>query len=305
MDHDSDESDFYGDPKRISALETRINSFSPSHHLKTHPIPNLITLHLTPSSPSPTIPPSFRLHNRYSHLPHCAYQLHESIDSFLTRLPPATTPRLPGLDWIFIANPYIPPPPSPSPSSSLTPNSNPATPSFQTLLKAGYSRLSLFEQFISTTKSKIKSPFQQKQHIAKARKELISDLKQLAISTGLTTGKWMLFPEPNQVNQVWAVVAKATANNELGIAAKVETKVETNPQKERLICVYTGDFRDKDDVARVLKRLKELGLVRAPGRRGEGALKQVYYKCDAWTELNIYGGNEWDIPASMVCISFL
>lgn len=33
-------------------------------------------------------------------------------------------------------------------------------------------------------------------------------------------------------------------------------------KKERLICIYIEDFMDKDDVVRVLRRMKELELVK-------------------------------------------
>lgn len=67
-------------------------------------------------------------------------------------------------------------------------------------------------------------------------------------------------------------MAKATANNELGIAAKVLPRQEDeDPRKDRLICVYTADFMDKTDVGRVLQRLRELRLVEARSKR-------IYYK---------------------------
>lgn len=90
----------------------------------------------------------------------------------------------------------------------------------------------------------------------------------------LTTDlKWMLFIEPAFVNDVWATVARATVKNELGIAAKVAPREERGSKKERLICIYTYDFSDKDDVGRVLARMKQLDLVRTgPGRR------PIYYK---------------------------
>ena len=77
----------------------------------------------------------------------------------------------------------------------------------------------------------------------------------------------MLFCPPNEVNQVWETVARATANNELGIAAKVAPKSEDeDPRRDRLICVYTANFQDRVDVSRVLQRLRELKLVEARGR---------------------------------------
>lgn len=82
----------------------------------------------------------------------------------------------------------------------------------------------------------------------------------------------MLFCSPAEVNDVWETIAKATANNELGIAAKVlpRTPLE-NSRKDRLICVYTSDFEDKADVGRVLQKLRELKLVESRGR-------PIYYK---------------------------
>jgi GT2 family glycosyltransferase len=82
----------------------------------------------------------------------------------------------------------------------------------------------------------------------------------------------MLFCSPGEVNEVWGIVARATANNELGIAAKVAPRPENeDPRKDRLVCIYTPDFRDKEDIARVLQRLRELKLVEARGR-------PIYYK---------------------------
>lgn len=81
----------------------------------------------------------------------------------------------------------------------------------------------------------------------------------------------MLFCDVSEVNEVWDIVAKATANNELGIAAKVAPRQPNGDlRKERLICVYTKDFMDKIDIGRVAQRLRTLRLV-------EGK-KKIYYK---------------------------
>lgn len=89
----------------------------------------------------------------------------------------------------------------------------------------------------------------------------------------------MLFCTPAEVNDVWEIVAKATANNELGIAAKVAPKsLEEDPRKDRLICVYTTDFANKADVGRVLRKMRELRLAEARGR-------PIYYKPGKCTNL--------------------
>jgi hypothetical protein len=81
----------------------------------------------------------------------------------------------------------------------------------------------------------------------------------------------MIFCGPEEVNAVWAVIARGTANNELGIAAKVAPD-GGDDRKHRLLCVYTKDFTDMKDVSRVLNKLKEYGLVETRGRA-------IYYKC--------------------------
>lgn len=93
-----------------------------------------------------------------------------------------------------------------------------------------------------------------------------------SVKLALTISQWMLFCTAQEVNTVWEVVAKATAENELGIAAKVAPRPEVeDPRKDRLICVYTADFKDRVDVDRVLQKLRALKLVEARGR-------PIYYK---------------------------
>lgn len=230
-----------------------------------------------------TNPTTARLHNCYKGLSG-AWQLDEPIDSFLARLPPATTDWQPGLDWIWVANPHVAPG---GPDVALT-----------RFLEYGIERLALCSETMDCTGEVVQEKWQ-----------VVQDLRELAAACNLVTGKWMLFVKPGNVNNVWAKVARATANDELGIGAKVATR--TDPREARLVCVYTRDFRDKDDVARVLNRLTELELVNPRGRR-------VYYKTgqlsslhpaldirltassDAWTHLGIYGNNPLGIKASEV-----
>lgn len=83
----------------------------------------------------------------------------------------------------------------------------------------------------------------------------------------------MIFCPSEEVNQVWAVIARATVSNDLGIAAKVAPKdpEDTGDRLMRLICIYTKDFADEADVTRVITKLKNFGLI----DRG----KPLYYKC--------------------------
>jgi hypothetical protein len=86
------------------------------------------------------------------------------------------------------------------------------------------------------------------------------------------------------VNDVWARVAAATERGELGIGAKVSTLLNNllSPHGEgkdlHVICVYTADCRDADDVNRVLVAL-----------RGLGFSQRLSYKEDGATFSNVYG----------------
>lgn len=92
---------------------------------------------------------------------------------------------------------------------------------------------------------------------------------------------------PEQVDEIWAVVAKAVAMNDLGHVAKVATVPEdSNNRESRLICVSTLDFSDLNDVKRVLNKLKELGLV-TKGQRGA-----IYYKCGRGIAHELYWMDE-------------
>lgn len=83
----------------------------------------------------------------------------------------------------------------------------------------------------------------------------------------------MIFSPPPEVDDIWAAIAKATSTNSLGISAKVAPRDGSGLlQKSRLVCIYTEDFSDKMDVYRVLKAIRELGLV---DRTLKGA---IYYK---------------------------
>lgn len=103
----------------------------------------------------------------------------------------------------------------------------------------------------------------------------------------------MLFPRVDEVNEVWRTVCEGVDANRLGTAAKVSTSGNEDGDPARLICVYTKDFRDVEDVRRVLTALVEMGLVKSDAPRG------IRYKCDAYTYLGIYGQNEYGLRPSM------
>lgn len=96
-----------GDEEEIQALESRVEAFDPSDFWREREALTLATPYIkAESSTSP--PPTTQLHNPYEGRFHCAKQLNESIEGFLSRLPPATTNVDADVPWIYVANPFIP-----------------------------------------------------------------------------------------------------------------------------------------------------------------------------------------------------
>ncbi|RMY75685.1 hypothetical protein D0863_02441 [Hortaea werneckii] len=146
--------------------------------------------------------------------------------------------------------------------------------------------------------AKIKSTMQDKaqatitKKLKPHREQLEDDLVNLAVETGTTYGKWMLFPSPDDLPRTWRLVAEATAAGKLGPATKVATHDPSSTKPEGVICVYTFDFTDIKDVRRVLHGLAELGLCGPRDQRG------IFYKADAWTYMDFKSDNPYRIKAS-------
>lgn len=89
-------------------------------------------------------------------------------------------------------------------------------------------------------------------------------------------GKWLIFSRRDDHPAAWEVISTATEQGRLGPAAKAATV----PGKGDgfVICVYTKDAEDLEDIGRVLRVLRELGF-RQP----------LSYKSDANTLALKYG----------------
>lgn len=302
-----------GDEEAVSQLLARVDSSDPAAALRDL----MLTI---PSHPGKqarvTATRAGHLHNPYEGVRY-AWQLDETVDAFLARLPPSTTRVTADDHWIYICNPFVPLEPKSQSANQHVSGCEDEAPlehdtELDLFIQGGMERLHLLSDFIGKAKSMAKTKSIATREIKGERALAVTQILGLAHHLHVRCGKWMLFPGPGAVDDVWAVVARATAANELGVAAKVAPKgEEREPQgSARLICIYTRDFKDKDDVARVLGRMRELELVRANSR-------PIYYKCgkvtrskpsgsaltvpDAYTYLGLGSKNAWDIRASLVC----
>lgn len=115
-------------------------------------------------------------------------------------------------------------------------------------------------------------------------------LEYLAREYGVLTGKWMVFCDRDQVDALWAPIARATFTSALGdaISAKVSPAKPLTGNvydDKHVICVYVEDYMDQSSVERLRRALRQMGV---PGK--------LTFKPDAFTHCGIYANNPWGIP---------
>jgi len=84
------------------------------------------------------------------------------------------------------------------------------------------------------------------------------------------SGKWLIFVSPDTVDDWWEIIKNRTEEGTLGAGAKVSTALGAclRGAKQHVICVYTKDYTDKEDVNRVRRALARDGIVwRIPYKR--------------------------------------
>jgi hypothetical protein len=98
------------------------------------------------------------------------------------------------------------------------------------------------------------------------------------------TGKLMLFIKKDQLDAQWNIIKKATEDGRLGYNSKCSTAA-LNPNAiddiHGLICVYTADYQNMDEIYSIEKKLRK--LIQYQGT--------MYYKTDMQTMLDKKEGN--------------
>jgi len=94
------------------------------------------------------------------------------------------------------------------------------------------------------------------------------------------SGKWLVFVNATQIDEVWQRVKKALEEGRLGDSAKVATAKPhlraANPN-QKVICVYTYDSHDAEDVRRIREELRNLGMTaKMPYKEDKDTLNGKY-----------------------------
>ncbi|KAB8204397.1 hypothetical protein BDV34DRAFT_226403 [Aspergillus parasiticus] len=291
----SDESSFYGSEDEKSRLEYLSKTYDPEPyweniHPKLYSTIQYDSLAASKQQPiSETNPTTNKPKAKHSNTniqfepetptsttSHNARKPNESVQDFLTRLPPSATESRSVGPWIYVDNP----------------GAGQEEKDIAGLVGRGTEMLRAFEEKKVAIEVEMEgaSALARGRKLVPLRRGLEGEIFALAKETGVVSGKWMLFLGEEVVDRVWGVVVEETVEGRLGVAAKVATREERG--KARLLAIYTKDFGDVEDVRRVLERLVEVGLVKREER-------PIYYKCDAYTYLEITSGNSYGLKASL------
>ncbi len=100
-----------------------------------------------------------------------------------------------------------------------------------------------------------------------------------------TAGKWCIFVSCAEVDEEWSKISDAIENDQL-MCAKVSTALRSMSRDGHVICVYTRDWADIQDLMRAREVLRSLGFVEKLG-----------YKRDIETRSGKYGLDEWHLRA--------
>jgi hypothetical protein len=106
-----------------------------------------------------------------------------------------------------------------------------------------------------------------------------------SFTSGDMTGKWCIYVPPADVDAAWEKIKDALEQNQL-LCAKVSTALRSMGRDTHVICVYTTNWTDMQELMRVRDVLRTLGF-----------LEEIGYKRDVDTRSKLYGPGEWYLRA--------
>jgi hypothetical protein len=105
------------------------------------------------------------------------------------------------------------------------------------------------------------------------------------------SGKWLIFVSVDNIDTVWEKIKLATESGLLGGGSKVST-AKPNPNAAisnmKVICVYTYDYTDKEDVMRVRQELRKIGVISKIPYKTDNATRQGQYQVKGNTRISVY-----------------
>ena len=97
----------------------------------------------------------------------------------------------------------------------------------------------------------------------------------------LLAGKWLIYVNNNDIDIVWQKIKKATKDGLLGIKSKAATSklnINFTSENEKIVCVYTYNWLDKEDVFRIENEIRKLNIKYALCYKTDEDTKKGLYK---------------------------
>ena len=105
------------------------------------------------------------------------------------------------------------------------------------------------------------------------------------------SGKWLVFVSNDKVDNLWEKIKLATENGLLGNASKVATarpNANATNFNIKVICVYSYDYNDKNDVMRIREELRKIGVENKIPYKTDNATQQRQYRIKGNTHISVY-----------------
>ncbi|MEO9257324.1 MAG: putative phosphothreonine lyase domain-containing protein [Crocinitomicaceae bacterium] len=104
-------------------------------------------------------------------------------------------------------------------------------------------------------------------------------------------GKWLVFTDISEIDTTWQTIKKATERGQLGLGSKAAT-AKDNPNatsaSEKVICVYTYNWQDLNEINRVEKALRSIGIEQTLFYKTDSDTLQGKYKVSGSTGISKY-----------------
>lgn len=113
----------------------------------------------------------------------------------------------------------------------------------------------------------------------------IEDINNIAKKNNILTGKWLIYRNNLQIDTLWNNISINCIKGLLGPSVKVSPN---NNYNNHVICVYTNNYLDEENVLKIRENLKNIGVK-----------NKISYKPDIYTYFEIYQKNIWKIKPTI------
>lgn len=104
-------------------------------------------------------------------------------------------------------------------------------------------------------------------------------------------GKWLIFADIKDIDAIWEKISEATKKGLLGNGSKVSTakiNAMAKDRNQKVICVYTYDVNDIEDVSKIRAELYKLGITQKIPYKTNDATRKGQYEVNGNKNISSY-----------------